>query len=93
MLFRSARVLSELIMRDYVAQEPGQFDRRQRLLSLTPAGAALERRLFERQRHHLAAAYAAAGPAAVAGFTQVMRGIMDDAARAYLDGSGPHHGG
>jgi DNA-binding MarR family transcriptional regulator len=80
-----ARVLSELIARGHVAQATGQSDRRQRLLRLTPSGAALERRLFERQRHHLAAAYAAAGPEAVDGFTRVMRAIMDDAARDYLN--------
>ena len=88
-----ARVLSELIALGHVAQEQGQADRRQRLLSLTEAGTALERRLFERQRHHLAPAYAAAGPAGVAGFTRVMRGIMDDTARNYLDTQGYRHGG
>ena len=48
-----ARVLSELMERGYVAQSPGSTDRRQRLLSLTAAGAALERRLFERQQERL----------------------------------------
>ena len=69
----------------YVAQAPGRADRRQRLLTLTQAGAALERRLFERQRERLAAAYREAGGAAVDGFRRVMRGIMDEAARAYID--------
>src|ERR1700684_1842321 len=41
-----ARVLSELIDRGYLAQSPGVGDRRQRLLHLTDAGKALERRLF-----------------------------------------------
>ena len=80
-----ARVLSELMARGFVAQTPGRDDRRQRLLRLTPSGQALERRLFERQRARLSAAYDAAGPEAVAGFTRVMRAIMDDAARAYID--------
>ena len=80
-----ARVLADLMTRDYVAQTPGRDDRRQRLLRLTPSGQALERRLFERQRERLQAAYDAAGPEAVAGFSQVMRAIMDDAARAYID--------
>ena len=88
-----ARVLSELIARGYVAQAPGQADRRQRLLSLTASGAALERRLFESQRRHLAAAYAKAGAAGVDGFAHVMRGIMDDTARAYLDNRGFRDGG
>lgn len=87
-----ARVLSELIARGHVAQAPGQSDRRQRLLSLTASGAALEHRLFERQRHHLASAYACTGDAAVDGFSRVMRAIMDDAARVYLDNAGHQNG-
>jgi DNA-binding MarR family transcriptional regulator len=80
-----ARVLSVLVARGYVAQAPGSADRRQRLLTLTQAGVALERRLFERQRDRLAAAYREAGGPAVDGFRRVMRGIMDQTARAYLD--------
>jgi DNA-binding MarR family transcriptional regulator len=80
-----ARVLSALMGRGYVAQTPGRADRRQRLLTLTPAGAALERRLFERQKERLGAAYREAGGAAVDGFRRVMRATMDDAARAYID--------
>ena len=80
-----ARVLSELVARGYVAQEPGSADRRQRLLTLTPEGMVLERRLFERQRDRLSGAYRDAGAASVDGFRRVMRAIMDDAARCYLD--------
>ena len=80
-----ARVLSELVARGYVAQEPGSADRRHRLLTLTPEGMVLERRLFERQRDRLSAAYRDAGAASVDGFRRVMRAIMDDAARSYLD--------
>ena len=80
-----ARVLGELMERGYVAQSPGSTDRRQRLLSLTQAGATLERRLFERQQERLRPAYREAGAAAVDGFRRVMRGIMDDAARTYID--------
>lgn len=80
-----ARVLSVLIERGYVAQSPGSADRRQRLLRLTDAGQELERRLFERQRERLAAAYREAGGPAVDGFRKVMRAIMDEAARDYLD--------
>ena len=35
-----ARVLSVLLAQGYVAQVPGRIDRRQRLLTLTPAGQA-----------------------------------------------------
>jgi DNA-binding MarR family transcriptional regulator len=82
-----SRVLSVLLEQGYVAQVPGRVDRRQRLLTLTPSGQALERRLFERQRERLVAAYREAGATAVDGFRRVMRGIMDESARAYLDGS------
>ncbi len=81
-----SRVLSVLLEQGYVAQTPGRADRRQRLLTLTPTGQALERKCYERQRERLAVAYREAGAAAVDGFRTVMRGIMDDAARAYLDG-------
>lgn len=80
-----ARVLSELIDRGYVAQSPGIGDRRQRLLHLTEAGEALERRLFERQQARLAEAFHTAGADALAGFRQVMRGVMDESARAWVD--------
>lgn len=84
-----ARVLSVLMEQGYVAQTPGPVDRRQRLLTLTPAGQALERRLFERQRERLSAAYRDAGGSAVEGFRRVMRGIMNDEARAYMDRTEP----
>jgi DNA-binding MarR family transcriptional regulator len=84
-----ARVLTALVEQGYVAQVQGRADRRQRLLTLTPQGQALERRLFERQRERLAAAYGEAGSGAVDGFRRVMRGIMDEDARAYMDRGEP----
>ena len=83
-----ARVLNELVTRGYVAQAPGSHDRRQRLLTLTAEGQALERRLYERQRERMAAAYRDAGGPAVEGFRQVMRAIMEPAARHYIDRDG-----
>lgn len=80
-----ARVLTTLVDSGYVAQAQGRADRRQRLLTLTATGQALERRLFERQRERLVTAYREAGASAVEGFRRVMRGIMDEEARAYLD--------
>ena len=84
-----ARVLNALMEQGYVAQLPGRTDRRQRLLTLTQSGEALERRLFERQRERLDPAYRDAGGAAVDGFCRVMRGIMDASARAYIGASRP----
>jgi len=86
------RVLNALIEEDYVVQAPGSADRRQRLLTLTPKGAALERRLFKRQRDRLAPALTTAEPASAAAFRTVMRAIMDDSARAYLDAAHPAAG-
>jgi DNA-binding MarR family transcriptional regulator len=80
-----ARVLGELVERGYVAQSPGLDDRRQRLLRLTGSGQALEQRLFEAQKARLAEAFHAAGPDALAGFEDVMRGIMNERARAWVD--------
>jgi DNA-binding MarR family transcriptional regulator len=80
-----ARVLSVLVRQGYIAQAPGRADRRQRLLSLTPQGHALERRLFERQRERLATAYREAGGPAVEGFRRVMKGIMAEGARTYME--------
>jgi DNA-binding MarR family transcriptional regulator len=82
-----ARVLTTLVAEGLVVQTPGQSDRRQRLLRLTEAGQALERALFERQRDRLAAAFRVAGPQAVDGFRRVLRAIMDEQARQYVDGA------
>ena len=87
-----ARVLTALVDRGYVSQSPGRADRRQRLLTLTPQGAALERQLFERQRERLAAAYREAGGGAVDGFRRVVRGIMDADARRQIDRAQASHG-
>ena len=86
-----ARVLTTLVDQGLVDSAPGRNDRRQRLLTLTETGRALERRLFERQRERLAAAYREAGGPAVDGFRRVMRGIMEPPARAALDKTTPPH--
>ncbi|HVZ09454.1 MarR family winged helix-turn-helix transcriptional regulator [Rhodopila sp.] len=83
-----ARVLNLLVDEGYVSQAPGYQDRRLRLLTLTEKGQALERRLFESQRDLLGRAYRQAGPQAVDGFRAVLRALMDEGARAYVDGTG-----
>ncbi len=80
-----ARVLGELVARGYVRQDTGTRDRRQRLLSLTDSGRALERQLFERQRERILDAYREAGGQAVEGFRRVMHAMMDEQTRAQLD--------
>jgi DNA-binding MarR family transcriptional regulator len=70
------RVLGELTERGMVETRTGREDRRQRLLRLTPAGAALERELFEAMRTRLSAAYADAGQESVTGFWRVLEALI-----------------
>ncbi|MCB5199293.1 MarR family transcriptional regulator [Loktanella sp. TSTF-M6] len=72
------RVLRTLIADGLVSSTVGARDRRERHLHLTPEGAALERSLSDAQRERMRAAYRAAGPAAVAGFREVLEAMMDD---------------
>jgi DNA-binding MarR family transcriptional regulator len=81
------RVLGPLIRQGFIAQVAGQSDRRQRLLSLTEKGEALERKLFEAQRERLLAAYREAGGPSVEGFRRVLRGMILEQGRAFMDGS------
>jgi DNA-binding MarR family transcriptional regulator len=78
------RVLNELIERELVEVRAGERDRRQRLLRLTGAGAALEAELFEALREKLSAAYAGAGQAAVGGFWAVLEGLIPEEERKRL---------
>jgi DNA-binding MarR family transcriptional regulator len=70
------RVLGDLTTRGLVEARIGRDDRRQRLLRLTASGAALETELFEALRGRVSAAYVEAGPGAVAGFWQVLEGLI-----------------
>ena len=70
------RVLGQLVRQGFIAQRRGPDDRRQRLLELTDSGRELERLLSAPQRARVAAAYRAAGIGAVAGFREVLLGIL-----------------
>lgn len=70
-----ARVLGQLIVDGYVQQSRSEIDRRQKHLCLTERGQTLERRLFERQREKLVAAFTLSGVTAVDGFRKVLRGL------------------
>jgi DNA-binding MarR family transcriptional regulator len=72
------RVLNELTERGLVEVRPGDRDRRQRLLRLTDAGAALEAELFDALREKLSTAYGTAGQNAVGGFWSVLEGLIPD---------------
>ncbi|ACI99288.1 MULTISPECIES: MarR family winged helix-turn-helix transcriptional regulator [Rhodospirillales] len=84
-----SRVLNDLIGQEYIEQRTGTRDRRQRLLTLTAKGEALERELSDAQRARIARAYRAAGAEAVEGFRTVMLGIMDEDDRAKFPARGP----
>lgn len=71
-----SRVLGQLVRQNFIRQQPGSHDRRQRLLELTPKGRDLERQLSEPQRARIANAYRQAGSRAVQGFREVMLGII-----------------
>jgi len=79
------RVLRTLVADGLVASEVGRKDRRERHLTLTEAGRALEARLSDAQRARMRAAYRDVGPEAVAGFRRVLEAMMDpDMYKAYL---------
>ena len=77
------RVLRSLVEDGLVDARIGKKDKRERHLYLTEKGAALERELSEAQRIRMRAAYRAAGPAAVAGFRQVLEAMMDPDLRKF----------
>ncbi|MGX0975696.1 DNA-binding MarR family transcriptional regulator [Roseovarius sp. MBR-51] len=78
------RVLRTLIEDGLVESRVGTTDKRERHLTLTESGAALERKLSDAQRARMRAAYRAAGPQAVAGFRQVLEAMMEpDLRRRY----------
>ncbi len=79
------RVLRTLIEDGLVASTVGKRDKRERHLTLTETGAALERALSDAQRDRMRHAYRAAGPEAVAGFRQVLEAMMDEEMRFYYD--------
>lgn len=82
------RVLTDLTERGLIETRPGREDRRQRLLRLTPEGAALEAQLFEALRDKLAAAYSSAGQGAVGGFWAVLEGLIPDPERKRVSALG-----
>lgn len=76
-----SRVLNALVERQFVEQRPGVTDRRQRLLFLTDEGATLERKISIIQQNQVAKAFRDAGGDAVAGYRQVLEGLITDTGR------------
>lgn len=79
------RVLRTLVEDGLVESRVGRHDKRERHLYLTETGSALERELSDAQRDRMRAAYRAAGPAAVAGFRQVLEAMMDEDMRRHYE--------
>jgi len=79
-----SRVLAQLIDDDMITSKAGASDRRQRLLTLTEKGEALEHALFATQRDRIAKAYRQAGADAVAGFWEVLSALIDEKDRPNL---------
>ena len=79
-----SRVLSHLIDEDYIIQETGPRDRRQRLLHLTDKGVSLEKKLTDLQCNRFARAYSERGIDAVDGFQQILTSLLDDDTRSHL---------
>ncbi len=71
------RVLRQLMEDGLVLSKIGREDRRQRNLTLTAKGQALERELSDTQRARMRKAYSSAGPEAVAGFRSVLLEMID----------------
>ena len=86
-----SRVLSQLVREGFVMQRQGTRDRRQRLLTLTDKGRALEQELSENQRARVARAYRAAGAEAVEGFRTVLLNLIneDDRQRFFAEELAP----
>ena len=81
-----SRVLSHLVREEFIIQQEGKQDRRQRLLELTASGVALERRLSESQRRRFADAYRNAGAEAVEGYRKVLMGMISEEDREQVFG-------
>ncbi|MEH6474341.1 MAG: MarR family transcriptional regulator [Sneathiella sp.] len=73
-----SRVLNALVDRGFIEQRPGVTDRRQRLLFLSDEGVALEHKISEIQQKQVAKAFKEAGGDAVAGYRQVLEGLITD---------------
>ena len=71
------RVLRHLVEDGLVASRVGRQDRRQRNLTLTETGRALESKLSAAQQARMRRAFSAAGPEAVQGFRQVLEQIIE----------------
>jgi DNA-binding MarR family transcriptional regulator len=78
------RVLKQLIDEGYVVQKEGANDRRQRLLHVSPAGAALAMQLAGLQTARIARVLAELGPGAREAARRFLAGMIDAADRDHV---------
>ena len=71
-----SRVLSALIDKEYIIQEIGATDRRQRLLNLTDKGKSLLAEVSQHQREQMIKACEDAGIGSVEGFWKVLASLI-----------------
>ncbi|MGZ8322761.1 MAG: MarR family winged helix-turn-helix transcriptional regulator [Rhodoplanes sp.] len=76
------RVLKQLVDEGYVEQREGATDRRQRLLFVTPKGAALAMKLAGLQTQRIARAFTELGPEAHAAASRFLIAMINPDARA-----------
>lgn len=79
-----ARVLRQLIDGGFVLQRPGEADRRQRLLSLTDEGKALEAELAAPQKRRLEQALQKLGPEGTRAAEQFLAAMINQSQRASI---------
>jgi DNA-binding MarR family transcriptional regulator len=77
-----ARVLRELVEQGFIDQREGVSDRRLRLLSTTPRGEALARRLAALQASRIERALGEIGPEAGEAARAFLTAMIDEAARS-----------
>ncbi|WP_375260574.1 MarR family winged helix-turn-helix transcriptional regulator [Palleronia sp.] len=81
------RVLRTLVEDGLVESAVGTRDRRERHLTLTEKGRALEAELNEVQTARMRDAFRRAGPEAVAGFRTVLEEMMDEDLKRLFEGT------
>ena len=81
-----ARVLGQLVREGFIIQQPGDHDRRLRLLRLTDKGVALHRQLMAVQERRVAEAFERAGADAVEGYRRVLIELVNAADRERIVG-------
>ena len=81
-----SRLLKELEQQGLIERRSDRRDRRQRPIHLTEEGRGLDEQLNVRLCRRIAAAYRAAGAQAVAGYHEVLLGLLDERDRRRLPG-------